>query len=271
MLLPKVCLLFFAFTHALGSNYSLVKRDKKMEEIVARKRPSLLLTLEVSDLAMATKNWDLDGNARDIRLPINKGGKLRWFSRKLGICKVRWAQRDFFQSFWNHCEPLEPMQLAKCLWQQHDTLPSWQKQCCQAIRFAFKSLDNEKKMLMNRCTVQGSPTAPPFFCTTSRSFSIECSAFAGANYYGTGWQVSHKSQGSNIWQKSETLALCYCFLDCLFWLLVKDSTTVKRGGRGGQNHSVWKAPRKGLILLTNVKKRKGVSNCTLKMNCFWLW
>ena len=113
----------------------------------------------------------------------------------------------FFQSFWNHCEPLEPMQLAKCLWQQHDTLPSWQKQCCQAIRFAFKSLDNEKKMLMNRCTVQGSPTAPPFFCTTSRSFSIECGAFAGANYYGTGWQVSHKSQGSNIWQKSETLAL----------------------------------------------------------------
>ena len=90
MLLPKVCLLFFfAFTHALGSNYSLVNRDKKMEEIVARKRPSLLLTLEVSDLAMATKNWDLDGNARDIRLPINKGGKLRWFSRKLGICKVR--------------------------------------------------------------------------------------------------------------------------------------------------------------------------------------
>ena len=85
-----------------------------MEEIVARKRPSLLLTLEVSDLAMATKNWDLDGNARDIRLPINKGGKLRWFSRKLGICKVRLTRSDepkgiFFNPFgttvnhWNQC------------------------------------------------------------------------------------------------------------------------------------------------------------------------
>ena len=78
-----------------------MNRDKKMEEIVARKRPSLLLTLEVSDLAMATKNWDLDGNARDIRLPINKGGKLRWFSRKLGICKVRLTRSD--EAFWNHC------------------------------------------------------------------------------------------------------------------------------------------------------------------------
>ena len=61
--------------------------------------------------------------------------------------------------------------------------------------------------------------------------------------YGTGWQVSHKSQGSNIWQKSETLCSS-AFL--LFWLLVKDSTTVKRGGRGGQSvlHSVWKLPIK---------------------------